>query len=120
MSDRIDALVNPHMLVWARETAGFDVHGVARRMKVKPEKVEEWESGAARPTILQAMSLAEIYRRPLSAFYLAAPPIPKCLFAAMAAVCSRRRRCRRSSTRSPIFVSTSTRWSAASSWRRSR
>lgn len=70
MAERIEALVNPKILVWARKKTGFDLNGVAKRLKVKPERIESWEEGDSRPTINQAMQLAEIYRRPLSLFYL--------------------------------------------------
>jgi len=74
MSARIDALVNPNMLVWARKKSGLDVIGAAKRIAIKPEHLESWEKGDSRPTIHQAMKLAEIYRRPLSLFYLDEPP----------------------------------------------
>lgn len=74
MVKRIDALVNPRMLVWARRTSGFDINGVAKRLRVEPEQVDAWESGAQHPTIRQALQLAEVYGRPLSALYLNEPP----------------------------------------------
>lgn len=74
MSKQIEALVNPQMLVWARQKSGFDINGAAKRLGVKSERMQAWENGETRPTINQAMRMAEIYRRPLSSFYLDEPP----------------------------------------------
>lgn len=74
LGQRIEALVNPQMLVWARRRSHFDLVGAAKRVRVKPEKLQAWEEGKARPTIRQAMILAQIYRCPLSAFYLRERP----------------------------------------------
>jgi Zn-dependent peptidase ImmA (M78 family)/DNA-binding XRE family transcriptional regulator len=71
---RIEALVKPHMLKWARERSGFDLFGAAKRIGVKPERLVEWEKGTMKPTINQALKMAEKYRRPLSLFYLDEPP----------------------------------------------
>jgi Zn-dependent peptidase ImmA (M78 family) len=75
MTTRIDALVNPKMLVWARKKCGLDLVGAAKRIGVKTEQLESWETKEEiHPTILQAMKMAEVYRRPLSLFYLEEPP----------------------------------------------
>jgi len=74
MTARIDALVNPNMLIWARNKCGLDLIGAAKRIGVKIEQLEVWEKGESYPTIHQAMKMAEIYRRPLSLFYLNEPP----------------------------------------------
>lgn len=71
---RIEALVNPGLLVWAREMAGMDTEEAARKVKVSPERLLAWEHGELRPTINQARNLANAYKRPLAIFYLEAPP----------------------------------------------
>jgi Zn-dependent peptidase ImmA (M78 family)/DNA-binding XRE family transcriptional regulator len=64
------------MLKWAREKSGYDLIGAAKRINnIKPEKLKEWEEGIRKPTIKQALKMAEVYRRPLSAFYLNEPPV---------------------------------------------
>lgn len=70
------ATIEASLLRWARETAGYSLEAAARRLQVKPERLAEWEAddGDKRPTINQLVRLAEIYRRPFSAFYLPAPP----------------------------------------------
>jgi Zn-dependent peptidase ImmA (M78 family)/DNA-binding XRE family transcriptional regulator len=74
MTARIDALVNPNMLIWARKKCGLDLVGAARRITVKPEQLEAWEKGETYPTIHQGMKMAQVYHRPLSLFYLDEPP----------------------------------------------
>ena len=71
---RIEALVKPHMLKWIREKSGFDLFSAAKRIGIKPERLKEWEEGSRKPTIKQAIKMAEIYKRPLSLFYLDEPP----------------------------------------------
>jgi transcriptional regulator with XRE-family HTH domain len=71
-----EALVKPELLRWARDESGLTVEDVARKARVKPERLESWEQGEARPTFAQLRKLARIYRRPLAAFYLPRPPAP--------------------------------------------
>jgi len=74
MPKRIYALIKPIMLVWARETAGYDKDTAAKKIGISKEKLEEWESGKSRPTIAQLKKIANIYKRPLAVFYLPEPP----------------------------------------------
>lgn len=74
MSKRIPALVEPTILVWARETAGYSIDDVATKLKKKPETIEDWESGKQRPYMGQLRRLSEIYKRSISDFYLPVPP----------------------------------------------
>lgn len=73
-SKRIPAYVNPKMLKWARERARMDEVYAAKRLGVSVERLQAWERGDLRPTILQALKMASLYRCPLSAFYLREPP----------------------------------------------
>ncbi|MBI4964690.1 MAG: ImmA/IrrE family metallo-endopeptidase [Desulfomonile tiedjei] len=75
MPKSVQALIAPELLVWARNRAGFTVEQVAKKLSVRPERLEEWESGAKHPTINQLRQLAQIYKRPLAVFYLSAPPL---------------------------------------------
>ncbi len=75
MAKRIKAMVKPELLVWARESAGLDIEEAARKVPVKPERLEAWEKeGEDRPTINQLRKLANAYKRPLSVFFLSEPP----------------------------------------------
>ncbi len=74
MSKKIEALVEPTLLIWARESLGLDVSTAARKIQVKPEKLVLWEKGDAKPSIPQLKKLAHLYKRPLAVFYLPTPP----------------------------------------------
>jgi Zn-dependent peptidase ImmA (M78 family) len=75
MSEHIP--VNPEVLRWARETAGFDIDDVVEKLKrkrVTPVTIKSWEKGTASPTYAQLERLAyEIYKRPLALFFFPEP-----------------------------------------------
>lgn len=75
MGSRIEAIVKPELLIWARESAGLRIEEVAKKAGVKPDRLNKWEDGELRPTIRQLRTLARIYKRPLAVFYL--PKTPK-------------------------------------------
>lgn len=69
--------VEPTVLMWARKSIGMSIDEVVKKIKgVTINAIEEWEKkdSAAKPTFAQVERLAMIYRRPLSAFLLPAPP----------------------------------------------
>src|SRR3990172_11859334 len=68
------ALVKPQMLIWGRVTAQMSVEEVARKLRVKMEKIHAWESGDALPTVKQLRRLAKAYNQTFAAFYLPSPP----------------------------------------------
>lgn len=73
--------VNPEILIWARETAGFTLEDAVERLGVKDargvaavDRLRALEAGdeiLSRPMLLK---MSKQYRRPLVAFYLSAPP----------------------------------------------
>lgn len=69
-----EALVDPALLAWARQSGGFDVETAAQRAGVDPGRLAAWEEGRARPTVAQLRKLAGTYKRPLAIFYLPEPP----------------------------------------------
>ncbi|KAF5417200.1 MAG: hypothetical protein C5S48_00830 [Candidatus Methanogaster sp.] len=75
MSKRIEAIVKPDLLIWARESAGFTKEGAADELGVKLQKLEDWEYGISRPTIKQLRKLGKQYKRPIAVFYLDEKPI---------------------------------------------
>lgn len=74
MSRPIPALVNPSLLVWAREEAGYAVEAVADRLKVPADLLRAWENGTEKPSVAKAQSLAKLYHRPFGVFYLPQKP----------------------------------------------
>ncbi len=74
-------VVEPQLLVWARETAGLPLDTAAGKVGLRDtktatavQKLEAMESGAARPSRSTLLEMARHYRRPLIAFYLSRPP----------------------------------------------
>jgi Zn-dependent peptidase ImmA (M78 family)/transcriptional regulator with XRE-family HTH domain len=62
------------LLVWARQSSGYEIAAAAAKLKVTEDRLRSWEAGAARPTIAQLRNAAKAYKRPLAIFYLPAPP----------------------------------------------
>ena len=77
--NRVEALITPALLVWARETAGFDIPMAAKKIGVQPDRLAGWEQGQRRPSIPQLRKLANVYRRPIAVFYLPKPPAAEAL-----------------------------------------
>lgn len=74
MAETNRAVVNPELLVWARESAGISIDLAARRLKVKAERLRTWEEGSSHPTIKQLWACSKFYRRPLGVFFFSTPP----------------------------------------------
>ena len=66
--------VNPALLRWARETSGENIEHIAKRLGVKTESVEKWETGERLVTYRRLESLADVYKRPVAAFFLSKVP----------------------------------------------
>ncbi len=67
--------INPKILRWARETAGYPLEEVATRLKKDVTIVQSWEEGKSSPTYVQLETLAyQIYKRPLALFFFPEPP----------------------------------------------
>lgn len=62
--------VNPNLLRWARERAGYSVSSLAVRFP----KVAAWEKGEVQPTIKQLEAFAKATRTPVGFLFLAEPP----------------------------------------------
>ena len=41
MSKRIEAIIKPDLLIWARESAGFTKEGAADKLRIKLQKLED-------------------------------------------------------------------------------
>ncbi len=69
--------VEPAVLIWARESIGMSVDEVVKKISgITINAIKGWETkgSAAKPTFAQIEKLSKIYKRPLSAFLLPAPP----------------------------------------------
>jgi Zn-dependent peptidase ImmA (M78 family)/transcriptional regulator with XRE-family HTH domain len=76
-SKSFNVSVEPSVLIWARESIGMSIDEVAKKVKeITINTIKEWErkGGAVKPTFAQIEKLSNIYKRPLSAFLLPAPP----------------------------------------------
>lgn len=74
MAKSIKVDINPDVLIWARKNSSLDINVVADRIKVKIEQLESWEKGNDSPTIAQLRKLANIYKFPISVFFLSIVP----------------------------------------------
>jgi len=76
-SKSFNVSVEPAVLIWARESIGMSIDAVVKKIKgITINTIKEWEKkdGAVKPTFAQVEKLSTVYRRPLSAFLLPAPP----------------------------------------------
>ncbi len=76
-SKSFNVSVEPAVLIWARESIGMSIDTVVKKIKgITINTIKEWEKkdGAIKPTFAQVETLSKIYKRPLSAFLLPAPP----------------------------------------------
>lgn len=74
MPHGIPALIQPALLIWARQSAGIAFEEAAQKADVDVEVLSKWEEGEALPSIPQLRKLGEIYKRPLAVFFLSEPP----------------------------------------------
>ncbi len=67
--------VNPVLLRWAREQAGYSFAEVAQQLQREPDEIRRWEAGEAVPTYFQLEQLADrLYKRPIALFFFPEPP----------------------------------------------
>jgi Zn-dependent peptidase ImmA (M78 family)/transcriptional regulator with XRE-family HTH domain len=74
MPATIRAEVKPELLRWARETSGLSPEEASHKLQVKVDRLQRWEDGSLSPTIPQLRKAADVYKRPLAAFFLPEPP----------------------------------------------
>ena len=65
--------VQPALLRWARERAGYD----ADALTVRFPRLREWERGEVQPTLKQVEAFAKATRTPVGLLFLAEPPIER-------------------------------------------
>lgn len=74
MGQSQEAFIEPRLLVWARESAGYELHEAATLFEINSATLSAWEAGDQRPTIASLREASRIYRRPLAVFFLPTPP----------------------------------------------
>jgi Zn-dependent peptidase ImmA (M78 family)/transcriptional regulator with XRE-family HTH domain len=74
MSTSIPSLAEPDMLKWFRKCAGYTAAEASKKLGRKEEEVVAWENGEGSPSFAQLRKLADIYKRPVAAFYLTERP----------------------------------------------
>jgi Zn-dependent peptidase ImmA (M78 family) len=74
MAKSVPAIVEPSVLAWARQSAGYTLEEAAKKLQTSPEKLESWESGAKPPSIAKVRKMVVVYKRPLHFFFLREPP----------------------------------------------
>ncbi len=81
MPRSIAAEVVPEVFKWLRESAGWSIEDVSKRLETSNDAVKAIESGEKAPTLNQLRELSLTYKRPLAAFFLSKPieekPKPK-------------------------------------------
>jgi Zn-dependent peptidase ImmA (M78 family) len=74
MGSSVYVPLNPELLTWARQSAGYDLQAAASRLGISDEKLAAIEAGEVQITYPQLRKAAEVYKRALAAFFMAAPP----------------------------------------------
>jgi hypothetical protein len=75
MAKSVPAMINPAMLVWARESARQTIEEAAHKTGISAEKLAACEAGEEHLTFPQLMKAAREYKRPVTLFYLDTPPV---------------------------------------------
>jgi len=70
-----EAFITPELVTWARQREGLSAENAAHRIKVKPDRLESWEKGVARPSLRQAQTLAQAFNIPFGYLFLSAAPV---------------------------------------------
>lgn len=74
MTIKMKANINPHVLAWARQAAGYDLKNAAHKIGVSEERLQSWEDGSDKPTLRQLRLVAKVLKRPTVLFYRSTTP----------------------------------------------
>lgn len=72
--NRVEININPLVLRWAREEAGFELSEIADRVKVASERYKTWEREGKNIPLGKLKTIANVYKRQLAVFLL--PQVP--------------------------------------------
>jgi Zn-dependent peptidase ImmA (M78 family)/transcriptional regulator with XRE-family HTH domain len=62
--------INPGLLQWAREEAGYQVDEIAGKLNVDPERYQSWEKTGADVPLGKLKTIAKQYKRQLAMFFM--------------------------------------------------
>lgn len=71
---RIELNINPHVLRWAREEAGYDPAEIAVKIDVDTDRYKLWEKSGKNIPLGKLKTIAGTYKRQLAVFLLPAAP----------------------------------------------
>src|SRR4051794_3043560 len=74
MAKSVKAFINPTMLTWAREQAGYSLADAAHKLGIDEPRLQALEDDQETPTFAKLLDMADLYKRPVSLFYLKKPP----------------------------------------------
>lgn len=66
--------INPEIIKWVRESGGWDIDDIAKKLKTSKENYKKIEDGIKFPTFKQLDTLANYFKRPVAIFFLQKPP----------------------------------------------
>ena len=73
--------VNPEVIKWLRESSGWRIEEVSKRLGTNSETVLDFEEGKRSPTLTQLSEMSKSFKRPIASFFLSKPkqdkPLPK-------------------------------------------
>jgi Zn-dependent peptidase ImmA (M78 family) len=72
---RIEVNINPQILKWAREEAGFDPSEIAEKVKMPVDEYKIWEKKGVNIPLGKLKNIAGQYKRQLAVFFL--PEVPE-------------------------------------------
>ncbi len=71
----VEAFVTPSLIKWARERYKLTTEAAARKVRIDPQVLDDWEKGEARPSLHQAQEYAQKLNLPFGYLFLSSPPI---------------------------------------------
>ncbi len=78
MAESVRVSVKPEVFRWLRESSGWSVEELSKRLDTSVEIIEQIEKGEKDPTLRQLKTLSHVYKRPIALFFLSEPiPEPK-------------------------------------------
>lgn len=72
--NRVEININPLVLRWAREEAGFDLSEIANKVDVDSDRYKLWEKEGKNIPLGKLKTIANIYKRQLAVFLLSDVP----------------------------------------------